>query len=153
MTATHTRQPHTTRQNWASGLTVFAAVMLMIGGVLAIFRGVMGINKDAVFVTTPSYVFQFDLTGWGWLHLSLGIVAVLASFGLLQNSVWARIVGVGIAAFILVANFLSLPYFPVWSVVMIAITGFIIWALCVGRGGDASARYESERYERTPHHV
>ncbi|MPY58605.1 DUF7144 family membrane protein [Streptomyces spongiae] len=153
MAATHTRQPNTTRQNWASGLTVFAAVMLMIGGVLAIFRGVMGIAEDDVFVTTQNYVFQFDLTGWGWLHLSLGIVAVLVSFGLLQNSTWARIVGVGIAAFILIANFLSLPYYPVWSVVMIAIAGFVIWALCVGRGREASAGYESERYERTPHHV
>jgi hypothetical protein len=153
MTATHTRQPHTTRQNWASGLTVFAAVMLMIGGVLAIFRGIMGIAKDDVFVTTADYVFRFNLTGWGWLHLSLGIVAVLVSFGLLQNSLWARIAGVAIASFILISNFLSLPYYPVWSVVMIAITGFVIWALCVGRGGEASSRYESDRYQRTPHHV
>jgi nitrate reductase NapE component len=40
---------------------------------------------------------------------------------------------VTIAAFIILANFLSLPYFPVWSVVMIAISGFVIWALCVVR--------------------
>ncbi|MFI1728979.1 hypothetical protein ACH40E_07020 [Streptomyces acidicola] len=153
MTATHTRQPHTTKQNWADGLTVFAAVMLMIGGVLAIFRGIMGIAHNPIFITTNDYVFKFDLTGWGWLHLSLGIVAVLTSFGLLANSLWARIAGVVIASFILITNFLSLPYYPVWSVVMIALTGFVIWALCVGGREGTSARYEAERHERTPHHV
>ncbi|MER6010574.1 DUF7144 family membrane protein [Streptomyces bluensis] len=153
MTATHTRQPRTTRQNWASGGMVFAAVMLMIGGVLSIFRGIMGIAHDTIFVTTNSYVFKFDLTGWGWLHLALGIVAVLTSFGLLANAMWARITGVIIASFIFITDFLSLPYYPIWSVVMMALTGWVIWALCVSGRGEAAARYEAERPERTPHHV
>ncbi|MEU9669706.1 hypothetical protein AB0J81_18900 [Streptomyces bobili] len=36
-----------------------------------------------------------------------------------------------IAGLVIIANFLSLPYYPVWSVVMIALSGFIVWALCV----------------------
>jgi hypothetical protein len=142
MTATHPRQAHATRQEWAGGLTAFAAVMLMLGGVLAIFRGIMGIAEDDVFVATRNYVFEFDLTGWGWLHLALGIVAVLASFGLMTTAMWARVVGVVIAGFILIANFLSLPYYPIWSVVMIAISGFIIWALCVVKRDGSFASFE-----------
>jgi hypothetical protein len=117
--------------------------MLMIGGILAIFRGVMAIAEDDVFVSTPNlYVFRFDLTGWGWVHLALGAVAVIVSLGLFTASMWARVAGVIIAGFLILANFLSLPYSPVWSVVVIAIAGFVIWALCVVRRDEPAGSYE-----------
>ncbi|CAM5650114.1 DUF7144 family membrane protein [Streptomyces coeruleorubidus] len=131
MTATHTRPEHTAKQEWATGLTAFAAVMLFLVGLLDIFRGIMAIAEDDIFVTTRNYVFEWDLTGWGWIHLVLGALAVIVSIGLLKVSVWARVTSVAIAGLVIIANFLSLPYYPVWSVVMITISGFIIWAVCV----------------------
>ncbi|GGV05201.1 hypothetical protein GCM10010275_50880 [Streptomyces litmocidini] len=136
MNATHTTHPASAKYAWAGGLRVFAAVMLSLAGLFGIFRGIMAIAEDEVFVTTPHYVFQFDLTGWGWIHLCLGIVALLVSFGLFAAAAWARYTGVGIAALVIIANFLSLPYYPWWSVIMIVMSGFIIWALCVDRGED-----------------
>ena len=137
MTATHTRPAPTARQEWATGLTAFAAVMLFLAGLLTLFRGIMAIAEDDVFVTTPNYVFEFDLTSWGWIHLALGALAMVVSAGLLKTAVWARVTGVAIAGLVIIANFLSMPYYPVWSVVMITISGFIVWALCVvGRGGN-----------------
>jgi nitrate reductase NapE component len=115
----------------ATGLTLFAAVMLFISGVLAIFRGIMAIARDNVFVTTPNYVFKFDLTGWGWVHLVLGALAVVVSVGLFMATTWARVLGVAIASLLIIANFLTIPYYPVWSLTLIALYGFIIWALCV----------------------
>jgi hypothetical protein len=115
---------------------IFAAVMLMLAGILGIMRGISAIAEDEVFVSTPNYVFAFDLTGWGWVHLILGAVAVLVSLGLFQASTWARVLGVGIAGLVLIANFISLPSYPVWSVVMIAMSAFIIWALCTVKKGD-----------------
>ncbi|WP_329548864.1 hypothetical protein OG548_38150 [Streptomyces sp. NBC_01356] len=138
MTATHSAHVQTTGRPWAEGLTVFAAVMLMIAGVLDILRGVMAIAEDDVFVATRNYVFEFDLTSWGWIHLVLGALAVIVSFGLFQASLWARVAGVAIAGLIIIANFLSLPYSPVWSIVMIAFSGFIIWALCVVRSDESA---------------
>ncbi|WEH19845.1 hypothetical protein [Streptomyces sp. VNUA24] len=138
MTATHSGHMHATKRShpFAEGLTVFAAIMLMIAGVLGVCRGIMAIAEDEVFVSTRNYVFEFDLTGWGWVHLALGAVAVLVSLGLFQASLWARIAGVAIAGLIIIANFLSLPYYPVWSIVMIAFSAFIIWALCVVKRDD-----------------
>ncbi|MFD8197936.1 DUF7144 family membrane protein [Streptomyces sp. NPDC003470] len=136
MTATHTRPAHTARQDWATGLTAFAAVMLFLVGLLDVFRGIMGIAEDDVFVTTPNYVFAFDLTGWGWVHLALGALAMAVAVGLLKTAMWARVLGVAIAGLVIIANFLSLPYSPVWSVVMITISGFVIWALCVVQRGS-----------------
>jgi hypothetical protein len=115
----------------AAGLTLFAAVMLFISGVLGVFRGIMAIAQDHVFVVTPSYVFRFTLAGWGWIHLILGAIAVIVSLGLFAAATWARVTGVGIAALLIIADFLTIPYYPVWSITLIALYGFIIWALCV----------------------
>ncbi|WP_406725649.1 hypothetical protein WJ438_14745 [Streptomyces sp. GD-15H] len=124
------------KRQWAGGLTVFGGVMLMLAGILNIVRGIAGIAEDDVFVATNDYVFKFDLTSWGWIHLILGAVAVLVSVGLFQASTWARVAGVAIGGLIMIANFVSLPYFPVWSVVMIGLSGVMIWALCTVRRED-----------------
>ncbi|MFF8513332.1 hypothetical protein ACF064_35310 [Streptomyces sp. NPDC015492] len=124
-----TRAVDTGHQAWAGGLTAFAAVMLGLAGLVSVFRGIMAIAEDDVFVTTPNYVFKFDLTSWGWIHLILGVIALAVSFGIFRTALWARVTGVAIAALVIVANFMSLPYYPVWSVLMIAMSGFIIWAL------------------------
>ncbi|MFF2508204.1 hypothetical protein ACFVTY_33295 [Streptomyces sp. NPDC058067] len=137
MTAVHPGHAHTEKQHWASGLTVFAGVSLMIVGVLAIMRGIAAIAKDDIFVTTRNYTYAFDLTSWGWIHLALGVVGVIVGIGLFQASVWARVAGVAIAALVIIANFLSLPYYPAWSIVMIAASGFVIWALCVAKKDES----------------
>ncbi|MFE1248567.1 hypothetical protein [Streptomyces sp. NPDC058735] len=143
MTATHpTHTPSRAQREWAVGLMAFAAVMLMIAGILGVLRGISAIVEDNVYVSTPNYVFEFDLTGWGWVHLALGVVAVIVSVGLLQASTWARVAGVAIAALVIIANFLFLPYYPVWAIVMIAISGFVIWALCTVRKEDAWQPFE-----------
>ncbi|MBL1087348.1 hypothetical protein JK359_36285 [Streptomyces actinomycinicus] len=137
MSATHSTHPSSAQQQWTGGLTAFAGVMLLVAGILGVFRGIMAIAHDDVFVTTPNYVFKFDLTSWGWIHLVLGVIAVIVGCGLFSLAMWARVAGVGIAALVIIANFLSLPYYPVWSVVMIALSGFIIWALCVVQPDEA----------------
>ncbi|MFD6421855.1 hypothetical protein [Streptomyces sp. NPDC060198] len=120
-----------------SGWTAFAGVLMIFGGAMAIFEGIAAIAKDDVFVTTRNYIFQWDLTGWGWIHLILGIVIVLAGCALFTGALWARLVGVVLAGLGALANFLWLPYYPFWSIILIAINIFVIWALCA-------------RTERTP---
>ncbi|MCX4751128.1 hypothetical protein OG455_37450 [Kitasatospora sp. NBC_01287] len=121
----------------AGGLVVFAAVMLLLGGLLSVFRGIMGIAKDDVFLRTPNYVFKFDLTSWGWIHLVLGAIAIVVGLGLFRLAVWARILGVAVASLLIIANFLSIPYYPFWSITVIAICAFVIWGLCAIRRDDA----------------
>jgi hypothetical protein len=136
----HHRSPGTLTA--AAGLTVFAAVMLFIAGFLDIFRGIMAIAEDDVFVSTPNYVFKFDLTSWGWIHLALGVISVIVGLGLFATATWARVGGVAIAALLIIANFLSIPYYPVWSLTLIAMFAFVIWALCVVRRDDVTDQPE-----------
>ncbi|AVZ74793.1 hypothetical protein SLUN_24085 [Streptomyces lunaelactis] len=117
-------------RGFAGGWMVFAAVLMIFGGIMAIFNGIAAIAKDDVFVTTRNYSFQFNLTGWGWVHLILGIILVLTGLALFRGEVWARVIGVAVAGLAMISNFLWLPYYPFWAIVLIAIDLFIIWALC-----------------------
>ncbi|MER5896893.1 hypothetical protein [Streptomyces sp. NPDC001876] len=114
----------------AHGWTLFAAVLMVFGGAMAIFEGISAIAKDDLFVSTRNYAFTLSLTGWGWIHLILGIVILLAGIALFSGAMWARMVGILLAGLGALANFLWLPYYPFWSIVLIAINIFIIWALC-----------------------
>ncbi len=114
---------------WAAGWAFFAAVMLVIAGTFQIISGIVAIAKDEFFVVNKDWVFSGDLTTWGWIHLILGIVVVLVGFGILSGNVFARLIGVLIAGVSAIANFAFLPFYPVWSIVLIAVDITIIWAL------------------------
>ncbi|MFE6668012.1 hypothetical protein ACFVFH_31205 [Streptomyces sp. NPDC057697] len=114
------------------GWTAFAAVLMIFGGAMAIFEGIAAIARNDVFIATRDYVFRFSLFGWGWIHLALGIVIVVAGCALFSGALWARVTGIVLAGLSALANFLWLPHYPLWSIVLIAIDVFIIWALCAG---------------------
>ena len=118
------------RNAWAAGGVVFAGLMLLIGGTLAVLEGVVGIAHDAVYHrTSGSFAYRFDVPAWGWIHLALGVVLALVGYALLRGAGWARPAGILVAGLDLVANFMFLPYQPVWAAVMVAINAFVIWAL------------------------
>lgn len=115
---------------WQSGWIVFAAVMMVFGGAMAILEGVAAIRKDTVLVVTNHYAYTFNTTSWGWLHLALGILVVVAGFALFRGRPWARAIAVFVAGLSMIANFMWIPYYPFWALVLIAIDAFVIWAVC-----------------------
>jgi hypothetical protein len=120
-----------------SGWVTFAGVMMIFGGAMGIFEGIAAIAKDDVFVATRNYTYQFSLTSWGWIHLVLGIVVVLAGAALLRGAFWARVIGVLLAGLSMIANFMWLPQYPFWAIVLITIDAFVIWAICTAPGREA----------------
>ncbi|MEO3768365.1 hypothetical protein [Streptomyces sp. B8F3] len=125
--------PHRGGSPWATGGAVFAGVLMLVYGVLAVLQGVAGIAHNDVYARQGDYVYKFDVTTWGWIHLILGVVVALAGLGILMGNEWARLLGVALAALAVIANFAWLPYLPVWAIVNIAIGVFVIWALCTDR--------------------
>lgn len=119
-----------------TGGVVFAAVLMIFGGAMAIIEGVVGIAKDNIYVTTPNYTLKFSTTGWGWIHLIIGIVVVLAGFYLFTGAAWARYIGILVAAVSAFFQFFFIPYYPFWALTLIAIDIFIIWALATARRTD-----------------
>lgn len=123
---------------WAVGWTIYAAVWMWILGFFHALAGFVGIVEDEILVATPEYLYQLDVTTWGWIHLILGIVVLLAGFSVFNGAVWARTVGVIIAFISTLVNFAWLPYHPIWGVLMITANVFVMWALIV-HGRDVTA--------------
>ena len=117
----------------ALGFTIVAAAFMMVSGLLAFFEGVAAIVQGSFFVVSSNYAFNLSATGWGIIHLILGVLVFAAGAALFADKTWARITGVVLASFSAIANFVFLPYYPVWAIVMIAIDMFIIWALLYPR--------------------
>jgi hypothetical protein len=118
---------------WATGLTLFAAALMVVVGLLHALAGIAALVEDVVYVTTPEYVYSFDLTTWGWVHLLVGVLVLVAGFGVMRGQTWARMVGIVLACLSLIANFLFIPHFPIWSLVIIALDVAVIWALATYR--------------------
>ena len=114
---------------WVVGWTVFASVMMLLIGAIHVVVGLAAIIQDSFFVLGTKYAFKFNVTTWGWIHLILGVVVVIAAISLYSGAVWARTVGVILAVVSVVAAFAWLPWYPVWGIVIIALGVAVIWAL------------------------
>src|ERR1700745_2695264 len=106
MAAPTTYQDHTARNAWAGGVSIFAGAMLLTLGLFQFFEGLSAVLKDQVYVATRDYAFQFDITTWGWIHLIIGIIAVLVGGSILAGQAWAYITGMIIAGISAITNFM-----------------------------------------------
>jgi hypothetical protein len=123
---------------WAVGWTWFAGFMMILIGCWHAIAGLSAIIDDKFFVVVPKYILKFDATTWGWIHLILGIVIVLAGFAVFTGAVWARTVGVILAVISAIAAFSWIPYYPVWGVLISVAAISVIWAL-TAHGRDVTA--------------
>ncbi|MEV0029530.1 acetyltransferase [Nocardia sp. NPDC050793] len=117
------------RQSVATGISITAAIMLLVLAAVSVLEGVSAIAKDEIYVAGVDYVYRFDSTTWGWVHLILGIVGLICALGLLFGTTWGRYAAVAVAVLVIIANFLSLPYYPWWSLLLIALSVVVIWAV------------------------
>ena len=113
----------------AQGLIVFAAVMMIMAGGFQAFAGLVAIFENEFYVSTRNYMLELDATSWGWIHLLIGLVVLFAGFAVLQGQVWGRTIGVILAVVSALSNFAFIPYYPFWSLTIIALDVFVIWAL------------------------
>jgi hypothetical protein len=114
---------------WAIGGITFAATMLVVIGIFQIIAGLAAIFDDDFYVVTQNYVFDLDVSAWGWIHLIVGILLVVTGYFLFARATWAAGVALGLAVLSAVANFFFIPYYPFWAILLIALDVWVIWAL------------------------
>ena len=117
------------RSGVAVGFISFAGIVLILAGIFHVIDGIVGLVNNDFYVKTDNWVFKFNVTSWGWIHIILGIIAILAGVGLFSGAIWARTVAVIVAAVSIIANFVWLPYYPWWAVLVIVLDFFVIWAV------------------------
>ena len=114
---------------WAVGGMIFAATVMSMVGVFQAIVGLVAIIDDEFFVVTRNYTFDIDTTAYGWIHLLLGIAVAGAGFALFAGRVAAAAVAIFLASLSAVANFFFIPYYPFWSILVIALDVWVIWSL------------------------
>jgi hypothetical protein len=114
---------------WAIGGITFAVVVLVILGVFQAITGLAAIFEDQFYVVAQNYVFDLDVTAWGWIHLLVGILLVVTGWALYSRRPWAGVAAVVLAGLSAIVNFFFIPYYPFWSLLEIALAIWVIWAV------------------------
>lgn len=117
------------RSPWVTGFAVFGGSMMIVIGIFQIVVGLTAIFEDTFYVLADNYLFGFDVSTWGWIHLVLGVLVAVGGIAVLAGQLWARVLGIVLAALSAITNFLFLPYYPLWSMLIIATDIAVIWAL------------------------
>jgi hypothetical protein len=134
--------PHDSRRDreqlsgWAMSGVVFAGTMLLLIGCFQMLEGIVAILDDEFYVVARNYTFHLDVTVWGWIHLLLGALMLATGLGVLRGREWAAVTGIVLALLSSVTNFFFIPYYPIWSLVVIGLNIWVVWAL--SRPGAAS---------------
>jgi hypothetical protein len=114
------------------GWIVFAGVMMVMIGVLHAIEGFVALFKDSYYlVTRNGLAVTVDYTGWGWIHLILGLLVALAGVALFTGRMWARVAGIALALLSILASFTFMAAYPLWSITVIVVDTLVIYALVV----------------------
>ncbi|MFD8102562.1 acetyltransferase [Nocardia fluminea] len=132
------------KQGVAAGISIAASGMLVVLAVVSILQGISALLDDDFYFTRIDYVYKWDTTAWGWIHVVLGLLALICALGLMFGTTWGRYSALGIASLVVLANFMSLPYYPAWSFVVISLGVVVIWAVTTWQPKRTTGR--------SPHH-
>jgi hypothetical protein len=112
---------------WAG--SALAGTLMIISGATGFLGGLAKVVKGGFFTFNSTYPYHWTTHGWGWTELIIGGLLFAAGVGVFLGMTWARAVGVLIATAYAVVSFLTIPFYPVWSLILIALNVFVIWAL------------------------
>jgi len=114
---------------WALGFILLASVLMVTLGTFHILAGLTAVLDDTFYVVQGEYALEMDVTTWGWIHVIGGAVVALGGFFLLTGNMAARILAVFLAILSATWSFYSIPYHPIWSSIMLAVSVAVIWAV------------------------
>jgi hypothetical protein len=115
-----------------TGWVVFGGVMLIMLGAFQIIQGLVALFDDGFYlVASNGLVVNVNYNTWGWVHIVIGVIGVLAGLGLLAGNMVARVVGVAVAFLSALVNVAFISAYPVWSTILITIDVIVIYAIIV----------------------
>jgi len=137
---------------WA-GWVICAVAVMAIVGVWHVVTGLVALLSEGAFVVgRDRLVVPVGYAAWGWLHILLGVVVVVAAVGLLVGRRWARVLAVVAAFASAVVNVGFLAAAPGTSAVSVGFDVLVIYAVTVHggelRGVYASTDPDAARYAR-----
>lgn len=129
----------TTVTGWV-GWGVFAAVVLLVGGILDALHGLQAlIGPDTAYFVGDAGLFSIDVQSWGWWHLISGLLLILVGIALLSGATWARVVAIILVALNAIGQLTLISVQPWLSLGLLALDVLVIYALTV-HGHELKAR-------------
>ena len=110
------------------GWVAFAGVLLLILGTLNCIEGIAAIGNAHFFHHNANYVFG-SLNAWGWTVLILGVIQLAVGFGVFAKNQLSRWVGVVVLGCNAVAQLLSIPAYPFWSLALFTLGVLALYGL------------------------
>ena len=118
-----------TGRGWAG----FAGMMILVVGTFNVIWGLVALVQDTYFASDQ--LLMWSLNSWGAIHIAVGCLQLLTALLIFSGSGAGPVLGRVLACVSAVGALVSIGAYPIWSIVIIAIDGLIIYALTVY--GDA----------------
>ena len=116
----------------ASGWAFFAGIVLLMVGIFNVIWGLTALFNDTALTVGEEGLIVWDFTAWGWVHLILGVVMILAALGLFQGAAWARWTAVVFAMLNAIGQIAWMSTYPLWGILIITLDFIVIYQLTAG---------------------
>ncbi len=120
-------------QKWANWV-VFGSVLMMIVGAFKLIAGIIGLIRDQWLVLGFTGYRLVDITGLAIWYICIGAILFLGGIAALQGSRLGRVVGAVAAALAAISEFFMIPYYPIWSIILLVLYVIIMWAFIAWKG-------------------
>ncbi|MDF2975376.1 MAG: Integral rane protein [Actinomycetospora sp.] len=119
-----------------TGWIRFGGVVMAVIGAFAVIEGILALALPTTYVSADGTILAIDFSGWGWIHLVLGVLVLATGLSLLGREVpnWARGAGIGLVAVNMLVQLAWMPAYPIWSIILLALDVFVLYALIVTWG-------------------
>ena len=125
------------------GWIMFAGTMMMFLGGFHMFEGLVALFRHTeIAFPTSGLTIQVSFTQWGWLQIIAGALVFVAGLGLFTGRMWARVLGVILVAISAFVNFAWATIYPFWSITLLAIDFFVLYAL-IAHGAEMKVASEA----------
>ena len=117
--------------NKGAGWIVFAWIMLLIMGTMAIINGIVALTNSTFFHDVGAHYVGSNLTTWGWFALIMGVLGIAAAFSVIRGGLFGIWFAIFIAALSMIVQLFWIPIVPFWALTIIVIDILVIYNLAV----------------------
>jgi hypothetical protein len=112
-----------------SGWVTFAAVIAAVVGAYHVLSGIAAIAEDDTTERLNEVLYGINITAWGWFWLIIGVLQLVTAYLIYQRSVVGQMLGL-IGAFLSATLSVFVVFVaPIWSLVVLALSVAVIYAL------------------------
>jgi len=122
-----------------AGRVMFAAMLLLIVGMINIIYGIGALDDANIFVNDTRFILD-NLNTLGWVLIILGVIQLTGGFSLLSGNTYGRVIGIVAGTLGAIGALLSIGgQYPWWSLGVFALCVYVVHGIIVYGDEDTSA--------------